>query len=57
MIKKTNKCIFCGGLIIGFGNNPAPVFSTGRACNYCDANVVIPMRIAIMVKARAKRIL
>lgn len=32
-----------------FGNNPKPLKNTGRACDWCDANLVIPFRIRLLV--------
>ena len=51
------KCCICGaevepwpgdtvsGLPFGYGHNPAPVKDDGRACNWCNANVIIPVRL------------
>lgn len=46
---KLHKCAICGCMFAGYGNNPLPVRSRGRACNDCDATVVIPMRLRIML--------
>ena len=46
---KFKKCVICGAHFVGFGNNPAPVKFRGRACNECNAMVVIPMRLRIAV--------
>lgn len=46
------KCVICGNWCepwpggYGWGNNPEPVSLTGRACNSCNNNTVIPARLA-----------
>ena len=44
VVNKT--CCICGKEFIGYGNNPSPVKEEGRCCDECNANVVIPTRIA-----------
>lgn len=40
------KCCICGNnTVTGYGNNPAPVKTKGRCCDYCNASVVIPARL------------
>lgn len=46
MKKNIKKCCFCGCVIEGYGNNPAPVKKTGRCCDICNYAVVLPARIA-----------
>jgi len=48
------KCCICDSPVEpwpngnGFGHNPAPLcMGGGRACNWCNENVVIPVRIHI----------
>jgi hypothetical protein len=41
-----HDCSICGTTFEGYGNNPAPVTSEGRACDSCNATKVIPARIA-----------
>ena len=48
---KTEKCVFCKQPIIGYGNNAEPI-RHGRCCDYCDATIVIPGRIAILLNNR-----
>ncbi len=45
------ECVICGEESEGFGNNPEPVarYEDGRACDFCDNNVVIPRRIADII--------
>lgn len=43
----------CGKEIIGFGNNPWPVKDSGCCCDECNSRVVIPARIAMLVRGRA----
>jgi len=38
------KCILCGDLFVGYGNNPAPVKDEGHCCDRCNWQVVIPKR-------------
>ena len=40
------KCIICGTVIKGYGNNPAPVEEKGKCCDACNHLYVIPERIA-----------
>ena len=49
---ETFECVICGEECKGFGNNPEPVarYEDGRACDFCDNNVVIPQRIADYIK-------
>eukprot|EP00037_Helgoeca_nana_P014391 m.134237 g.134237 ORF g.134237 m.134237 type:complete len:146 (+) comp22528_c0_seq3:388-825(+) len=37
---------FCKMVFRGWGNNPAPVTSEGRACDSCNSFVVMPARFA-----------
>jgi len=39
------KCSICGKEFEGWGNNAWPV-NDGTCCDECNANVVIPMRLA-----------
>lgn len=41
-------CVLCGKPATGWGNNPAPAAETGMACDTCNAEKVLPMRLAIM---------
>lgn len=41
------KCCICGKPFEGFGNNPEPIKSSGRCCDECNENVVLPERLAI----------
>ena len=43
-------CCICGKKAEGFGNNPEPVKSKGECCDTCNAEVVIPVRLGIMIK-------
>lgn len=44
------KCSICKTEITGYGHNPSPVTYTGRCCNKCNTEVVIPKRIKISAK-------
>jgi len=52
---KRQKCCICGNYFEGYGNNPAPVKTEGRCCNFCDDTVVIPTRIAQYIESRKKQ--
>jgi hypothetical protein len=45
-LAEVHDCSICGTTFEGYGNNPAPVTSEGRACDSCNATKVIPARIA-----------
>ena len=40
------KCVLCKKTYIGYGSNPYPLSSKGRACKHCDDYKVIPTRMA-----------
>lgn len=46
-------CVLCGGLIVGYGNNPAPIKIEGRCCDECNATFVVPLRFARLAKKTA----
>ena len=53
MEKKNNtqmKCCICKKPIEGYGNNPFPVWPTGRCCDDCNVTIVIPARMALLAK-------
>lgn len=55
--KDVRRCCFCGKPLVGddrFGNNPEPLMDHGRCCNACNADLVIPARIAALHALRAK---
>lgn len=39
------KCCICGKPLEGHGNNPYPLKKTGRCCDKCNIEKVIPARI------------
>jgi hypothetical protein len=39
------KCCFCGTIIEGYGNNPAPLKERGKCCDTCNETLVIPIRM------------
>lgn len=45
MENKKQTCCICGKEFEGWGHNPEPV-KTGRCCDYCNFNVVLPTRIS-----------
>ena len=50
--EKLMSCCICGKFFKGFGNNPYPVKETGRCCDECNDTVVIPARLAEIIKER-----
>lgn len=38
-------CCICGKVYDGFGNNPYPYKKSGRCCDQCNRDYVIPSRI------------
>jgi len=51
---KTKKCCFCKKPITDYGNNPAPVKESGRCCDKCNRNIVIPARFIALTQRRTK---
>ena len=49
-MKKT--CCLCGGEFEGHGNNPAPAKEEGSCCDRCNAEKVIPARLAALGERR-----
>lgn len=39
------RCVLCKATIEGYGNNPAPLASTGNCCDTCNATKVLPARL------------
>lgn len=50
MTKDVFECCFCKKMFRGYGNNPAPVSKTGRCCNECNVEIVIPARMKEIMK-------
>ena len=42
-----NKCVLCGKVFEGFGNNPQPL-ADGKCCDSCNFLKVIPARLEIV---------
>jgi len=42
------KCCICGREFSDFGNNPWPVCIKGLCCDICNADIVLPARMAQM---------
>lgn len=40
-------CVICKKEVAEFGNNPEPVKLSGKCCNKCNKEVVIPQRLKI----------
>jgi len=48
-VKSSGECSICGGLYTDHGHNAQPV-TDGRCCVECNSSVVIPARIAGLMK-------
>ena len=48
-------CCLCGKAFKGYGNNPAPAADDGRACDQCNASVVVPRRLWEFMSGSAPR--
>jgi hypothetical protein len=44
------RCSICREEYYGWGNNAEPVVEGGVCCNDCNAIVVIPVRLCMLVK-------
>ena len=47
-MEKEKRCILCGKLYTGYGNNPWPITDHGRCCDECNSDKVIPARIILL---------
>ena len=43
-------CVLCHREFTEYGNNPAPVMFKGQCCDRCNDAIVIPTRLAQVVK-------
>lgn len=50
MNNKEQKCCICHKTFIGYGNNPFPIYSTGKCCDTCNKNIVIPERYKLILR-------
>lgn len=56
MAKHRYTCCICGETRIGYGNNPEPVADgERRCCDRCNAEKVIPARLAALEAKAARR--
>lgn len=46
MPTRMKRCVICGHKFEGWGNNPWPVKEIGYCCDKCNAEKVIPARLA-----------
>ena len=53
-LKKEQDCVLCNKKIIRYGNNASPV-KTGRCCDTCNIEVVIPTRLGIVLEIKDKK--
>ena len=44
--KNRNTCVICGKEFNGYGNNPWPVVKSGKCCDECNFDIVLPARMA-----------
>ena len=48
---KNWKCVLCGDMFTGWGNNPYPAFKgDGKCCDDCNDTKVIPARLDQFLK-------
>ena len=52
--KHAQKCVICGKVFTGYGNNAEPV-ADGECCDKCNSDVVVPARIKELMKARESK--
>lgn len=45
------KCVICGKEFKGYGNNALPIAS-GRCCDKCNNDKVIPERFEILIRGK-----
>jgi hypothetical protein len=52
------ECVLCNGIFEGYGNNPDPCVKSGRCCDDCNTNKVIPQRMndTIFLQRRRQQI-
>ena len=43
-------CCICGKRIRNHGNNPWPIKRSGKCCDECNTNIVIPARVDKVLK-------
>ena len=53
-LKAEKDCILCDKKIIGYGNNASPV-KTGKCCDTCNIEVVIPARLGVVLEIEDKK--
>ena len=53
MNKEIKICVLCKAELIGMGHNPEPLAS-GRCCDNCNSEKVIPYRLWSIVSWRSK---
>lgn len=41
-------CCICGKTFTGYGNNPYPVKDSGRCCDVCNYEKVLPSRLKLL---------
>lgn len=39
------RCVLCGEILEGYGNNPQPIKRRGECCQKCNEERVIPARL------------
>lgn len=44
--KSKRECVICGREFSGYGNNPWPVMQSGKCCDECNFDAVLPARMA-----------
>lgn len=49
------RCVLCKATIEGYGNNPAPLATTGNCCDDCNTTKVLPARLQQPAMTYAQR--
>ena len=49
-MKEKKTCCICGKKFTGCGNEPWPIKQSGKCCDKCNMNKVVPARILLSLK-------
>ncbi len=47
-MQELDICVSCKKSLEGNGNNPYPVSNTGKCCDTCNVNIIIPARLKLV---------
>ncbi len=54
-MKKEKICSICKNTYTGLGNNAIPI-NSGRCCDKCNKDIVVPIRLGIIVRSKMKKL-